>query len=272
MSRLLPKWQSSVAVGCRRGRASRLSIALVRRADTRPHPASVRHALAHQRRVGQIPPPYRGFQRYSGMSKLLPLLASLGLGLLLVSCGNPQSRTTSTPTPSASPRIGTPSSSTPGASAGAGHPVSSSECAGDQLSVSAVSDGTAGGHGADILLITNTATSICQIGGYPGVDGLFANGAAVHAQRTLSGYLGGIRSGSIPILSLAPGQVGSAVVEGLNLSTTGAPCPRFATFAVTPPNTTTTSQLVPPGGSFSYCQGSLQVHPMVAGTSGDQGS
>lgn len=62
------------------------------------------------------------------------------------------------------------------------------------------------------------------------------------------------------------------MVEGLDDPVSSdVPCPQFTTFLVTPPNTTATARLVPPSGSFAYCQNSLQIHPVVEGTTGAQG-
>jgi Protein of unknown function (DUF4232) len=208
---------------------------------------------------------------------VMGLVASLGLSLLLVSCGGVEASSTPPPHPSASPGGAghtPPASAAPATSpliSPSGATVSSSGCPGYQLSVSVVSDGVATGHIADILLIRNVGSDPCQISGYPGVDGLLADGSPVHTRRTIAGFIGGIRSGSIPILSLAPTQVASAIVEGSDNPTSGSTCPKFSAFLVTPPNTTTTSRLTPPGGSFDYCRDELEVHPVVAGATGDQG-
>jgi hypothetical protein len=127
------------------------------------------------------------------------------------------------------------------------------------------------GHVAIVVLFRNTGNATCRIGGYPGVDGVLSDGQQVPATRSLNGYAGGVLSGTAPIFELAPSQEASSMVEGLNVSHSGAPCPHFNAFLVTPPGSTATSRLVPPNGLFNYCQGIESVHPVVAGTNGRQG-
>jgi hypothetical protein len=182
--------------------------------------------------VGRAVSPYCPPASLPRVRGVMGLVASLGLGLLLVSCGGVEASGTPTPHPSASPRGAVhtpPASAAPATSpvtSPSGATVSSSGCPGSQLSVSVVSDGVATGHIGDILLIRNVGSDPCQISGYPGVDGLLADGSPVHARRTIAGFIGGIRSGSIPILSLAPTQVASAIVEGSDNPTSGSTCPK----------------------------------------------
>jgi hypothetical protein len=83
-----------------------------------------------------------------------------------------------------------------------------------------------------------------------------------HAQRTLSGFMGG--ASAVTTVSLAPGGFASATVEWLNFNpVTAGDCTFSASMAATPANTTHTVRLPV---SVSVCQ--LQVHPTVAGTSG----
>lgn len=211
------------------------------------------------------------------MVRLGFLLTSLVAAVLLMACGNPQSRVPSPHASSAPPAAVTPppravpSSLAPTATSAAnGQAAAAAQCAAGQLALTLDTQPGAGGHWALVLLVRNTGGAPCEISGYPGVDGVLASGAAIHAQRTLSGYMGGLWAGRTPTLTLGSGQVAGAMVEGLNDSQTGAPCAQFTAFLVTPPNTTTTSRLVPSTGHVNYCRQSLQVHPVVGGTLGQQ--
>lgn len=200
------------------------------------------------------------------------MTVSIGVGLLIAACDGrvaathqPSPTPSSTASPAASP---TPSAVTPPASSA----PAASTCAGADLSISVISEPGASTHISDVLLIENTGSSTCVLTGYPGLDAVEADGTTVHAERTLAGYLGGVRTGTAPpVVSLAPRQEASAMVEGLdNPPSTDVPCPQFTTFVVTPPNTSSPSRLAPAGGSFAYCQNSLQIHPVVEGTAGYQ--
>lgn len=71
-----------------------------------------------------------------------------------------------------------------------------------------------------------------------------------------------------PVIRLAPGQTASALLEGQDVNEPdGKPCPSYGTLLVTPPNQTVTVRFT---RSLTICQ--PQIHPVVAGTSGRQGS
>lgn len=109
--------------------------------------------------------------------------------------------------------------------------------------------------------------SACTIMGYPGVDALNAKGHRVlSAKRTKSGYLGGVASGPIPKVDLANGKTASAMVEWIDL---GSPCPRAHSLRITPPNAFKSVVLSPKSlASETLC--SVQVHPVVPGTTGQK--
>lgn len=136
-------------------------------------------------------------------------------------------------------------------------------CGNSSLAVTRAPGDSAAGHSRFLLLFRNVTHSTCSLYGYPGLDALDRYGHVMaHAQRTLSGYMGG--PGVIRNVLIAPGGFASAVVEWVNFNpVTGGTC-RFSTsVATTPPNTTHTVHLP---ASVSICR--LQVHPTVAGTSG----
>jgi hypothetical protein len=141
-------------------------------------------------------------------------------------------------------------------------------CRDGQISVSDTGGSAGVGHEGQVLLFTNSSQSGCTLSGYPGVAGLDAQGnQVVQAERTLSGYLGGLENGATtpPTVSLLPGQVASATVEGTDVPVGSATsCPSYPTLLVTPPNLTVSVRVTPglPGCS------PIQIHPVVPGTSG----
>ena len=107
----------------------------------------------------------------------------------------------------------------------------------------------------------------CTITGYPGVDALNAKGHRVlSAKRTKSGYLGGVASGPIPKVRLAKGKTASAILEWIDL---GSPCPQARSLKITPPNAVKSVVLSPKSlKSETLC--SVEIHPVVPGTSGQK--
>ena len=120
------------------------------------------------------------------------------------------------------------------------------------------------GHGSFVVLFKNTSASTCTLDGYPGLDALNASGHVLaHATRTLHGYLGGAHA--VRTITVRPGHYASATSEWLSFNpVNGGACTFSATVATTPANTTRTVRLA---ASVSSCR--LQIHPTVAGTSGD---
>jgi Protein of unknown function (DUF4232) len=138
-------------------------------------------------------------------------------------------------------------------------------CGNSSLAVSATGEQGATGHANFVLLFRNRTRSSCSLFGYPGLDALNSAGTAIaHARRTLVGFTGGSRHGLRTIV-VAPGRYASADVEWLNFNPTTTGSCRFShSVATTPANTTHTVHLA---RSVSICR--LQVHPTVAGTSGN---
>ena len=144
-----------------------------------------------------------------------------------------------------------------------------SRCAFSELSVSAGQFGAAMGHEGFAIEFRNAGAVACTLYGYPGVAALNSSGQqAAQAQRTPSGYLGGLPSGDTtpPLVTLSPGQVASALVEGTDVptGTPPSPCPQYQALLVTPPTATQSVRLTQgvPGCS------AIAVHPVVPGTSG----
>lgn len=100
-------------------------------------------------------------------------------------------------------------------------------------------------------------------------------GEAVQAQRTLNGYLGGLIVGATPpVVSLAPGQIASATVEGTdNPIGSATSCPFYPYLLVTPPDLTDSVRVTvtdfgrPNHPGLPGCA-TIEVHPVVPGSSG----
>jgi len=124
------------------------------------------------------------------------------------------------------------------------------------------------GHEGVVVLFRNTSAAACVLAGYPGVAALDATGRQVaQAERTPSGYLGGMETGSTTprAVTLGPGATASALVEGTDVPEgTATSCPTYAALLVTPPTSTRSQRLT---ASLPGCS-PLQVHPVVRGTTG----
>jgi hypothetical protein len=194
----------------------------------------------------------------SGMNRTAMLIAG-GLALLLgaTACG------TSNPTTSSGPAQGTPTSTLPPSDQTV-PPPAEADCTLSQLSVTDSDGGAGSTHRSVVVVFANTSSVRCHLAGYPGVAALNASDQQVaQATRTLSGYLAGAKS--VTQVTLDPGQSASATVEALAMdATTGNSCTRYAGILVTPPNETHSIKL---GWPNDGC-GSLQVHPVVPGTTG----
>lgn len=126
----------------------------------------------------------------------------------------------------------------------------------------------AAGHIALVLLFNNVSTTTtCEILGYPGVDLVTPSGATVvHLRRTLRGYAGGEPAGVTaprPVI-LAPGQSASAMAEASDVPQGGiTDCGSFALLITVPNQFASVS-----GGTAMLPRCDAQIHPVVAGTTG----
>ncbi len=188
---------------------------------------------------------------------------------LLASCGvSPASGGSSTTTNSVTSTTLKASSTTEGSTTTtvAAPP---SPCRSSDLAVTFGGGGAGLGHVSTTLLFWNVSKTTCTLYGYPGVAGLNSSGKQeVQALRTKSGYLGGLRgqSSKLPLTTLAPGRVASAIVEGTDVPVGAATsCPTYSALLVTPPNTKKSTNLTEklPGCSR------IQVHPVVSGGGGN---
>src|ERR1700752_2890232 len=132
-------------------------------------------------------------------------------------------------------------------------------CSTGQVVVTAGQPESGLGHrGVTLIFSLVPGAEPCTLTGYPGVDS-GAGGPLRHAKRTLSGYMGGIRTDSPPTITVTPSQPAHAVVEGDTANPDGdVKCPSYTDFRVTPPDSTDTVTV--PGGIDGACH--FQVHPV----------
>jgi len=133
------------------------------------------------------------------------------------------------------------------------------------------------GNVAQPILFTNVSQATCTLSGYPGVAALDSQGNQVaQAARELLGYLGGLQNNATaaPVVTLTPGQVASADVEGTdNPVGSATSCTYYPSYLVTPPGEThsvTVSAGVVQGSNISGFPGCspISVNPVVPGTTG----
>jgi hypothetical protein len=132
-------------------------------------------------------------------------------------------------------------------------------CSTGQVVVTAGEHSSGMGH-RGLMLIFSLAPGAqpCTLTGYPGVDS-GAGGPPVHAERTLFGYMGGIRTDVPPTVTVTASQPAYAVVEGDTANPDGNfKCPSYTDLRVTAPDTTQTVTV--PQGIDGACH--LEVHPV----------
>ncbi len=168
---------------------------------------------------------------------------------------------TSTPTTSTTTTTTTPTTA-------AGLPR---RCTVADLRVTAGDRGAGTGHIGVPIVWTDKGPDVCLMTGWAGADGLAPDGTALaHAQRTLTGHLGGLTQGEtrLPVVVLHPGEQASSFVEGTDVPVgTATTCPSYASLLVTPPEDTTS---VPLAVGLPGCSG-LEIHPVVPGPTGRTG-
>jgi Protein of unknown function (DUF4232) len=211
-----------------------------------------------------------------GRIRTLPvwIVAPLGCVLLMVEsgCGGtskaegprpPIASTSPTTHPTIPPSTTTSSIATPVSS---GEPT----CKNGQVTVADGGRGAGLGHVDQVILFANDSRFSCTLTGYPGIAGLGSRGQQeTEAKRTLSGFTGGLWNGAttLPLVSLAPSQEASAIVEGIDFPVgTETSCPLYGSLLVTPPNLTHSVRLALSDG-MPGCS-TIEVHPVVPGTSG----
>jgi hypothetical protein len=162
----------------------------------------------------------------------------------------------------------TPSGSGSTTSSGAGESAESdaSACTGPEIQVTVESAGVAMNHSGDVLIFTNHTGSACTMQGYPGVAVVKGSTTLLNATRSLNGYMAddpGISSA--PLVTLAPGQSASAMVEWVGNAGEACYATDTGTFQVTPPNTRSTTTLgTLTLGDDGICA-DFEVHPVASG-------
>ena len=151
-------------------------------------------------------------------------------------------------------------------------------CANDQLRISALQYGAAGGAASEVIAFTDISSEPCSLTGYPGVAALDSQGHQVEqARRQLNAMMGGQYEGTQPeTVPLEPGELATATVQGSDAPIGSTICPSsFPSFLVTAPDATTSVTLTQVGmrgpdfaeQGFPGCT-PLVVTPVVPGTTG----
>jgi hypothetical protein len=140
-------------------------------------------------------------------------------------------------------------------------------CTGDTLSIAATQGPSGSTHRSVILVFTNTSSAPCTMKGFPAVVILDANDQITDsAAEDDSGYLGGLRSGTAPEVTLAPGEKASSMLESLAINQAdGSSCTPPPAVKVNPPFDLTHQIKVSYVGDGCSA---FEVHPVVPGTTG----
>lgn len=196
------------------------------------------------------------------------IVAAGAAALGLSACSSPSSQSSpTTEHPSTTAPVPT-TSTTPGPT------TQASICTTANLKIS-LGVGQAGAGNVEApVLFKNIGSTVCTMTGYPGVAALDTSGNQVaQGQRSPSGYFGGLPQGQTTpsTISLQPGSTASAQIENTDNPTNGATsCPSYPAFLVTPPNDLHSVKVTDANG-FPGCS-TLQVHPVVSGTTGSVNS
>lgn len=147
------------------------------------------------------------------------------------------------------------------ATASAGTPP---PCIDGQVQVSNGGEQAASGHREVVLVFSLTPLArMCTLTGYPGVDS-GAGGPLIHATRTMSGFMGGLRDTERPTMTtVTADSPATAVVEGVAVDRTDPDrkCPTYTDLRVTAPDT---FDAVTVPVNIDTCE--LQVHPVGSGS------
>ena len=184
--------------------------------------------------------------------------------------GGQVSAVTGSPTAAATGFGATPSSGVgAGAGLGAGAAKGSTsafpECQNADIQVSETDGQGAAGHISLLLVFTNVGGHACFLKGYPGATATGqGNVTTLNAKRTLSGYSGGATELKLPPYVLVkPNGQASAVLEWSDVpDATGCEMKDSADLAVTPPNTTQSTDFALSGSTI--CS-EFQIHPVLPG-------
>lgn len=139
-------------------------------------------------------------------------------------------------------------------------PPTADPCSDGQIQVTDGGAQAASGHrSVELVFGLKPGARQCTLTGYPGVDS-GAGGPLIHADRTLTGFMGGLRDSTAPPTVLVTATTPArAVVEGVAVDNVDPDrtCPTYTELLVTPPDTT-----VPEAVSVDIDTRELQVHPI----------
>jgi hypothetical protein len=203
----------------------------------------------------------------TGKRRVLPFLAAIGCVLTVGACAAQASATTAATTvPVAStgvaassspstkaPPLPTKSPAGPSTAPASSAPVSTAppvatsppgkrapRCTSAHLAVSIVDSGAAAGTVGGFLDFTNRGSAPCTLTGWPTVSAITAAGKVTHVADATSTMIGGWTAITpMPVLTLARGQSGYAVLETSDVAINATSCP--------PPYTRLTARV--PGGA-----------------------
>jgi hypothetical protein len=195
-------------------------------------------------------------------------LAALATAVAVTGCGSGNT-TTSGPTHTTATATATVDTTASSTAPQARSATVAAGCTAAHTTVSLGATGAATGHLGITLLFHNSGAAPCTLTGFPGAA-LTSRHRVLHARRTLRGFLGGLspQARVIPGVRLAAGGYASALLEGEDVNAqTNAACPSYSDLLVTPPNQRVTARL---HRSLEMCN--PEIHPVVAGTTGRQGS
>ncbi len=202
--------------------------------------------------------------------------ALAALTLTAVTACGASTKSPTPPTPTGTTPVGTPSATpltatpTPTPTAPTSPTPAAMRTCTDNIRVIPGQTNGAAGHLALTLVFNNVSTTPCRMLGYPGVALVNASGATVaNAARTLRGMAGGLPAGAVgpSYVVLAPGHSASALVEASDVPQGNIKdCGSFSLIVTVPEQT-----VAVPAGTATMPRCDLQVHPVVAGTSGGKG-
>jgi hypothetical protein len=164
-------------------------------------------------------------------------------------------------------QTGTETANSGGASVGAAAAGGGSQCTAAGLALSYLGGQGATGHGELGFALKNTGSSACSTGGYPGIQFLSQDGAALPTtpQHTTDDFFGHL---PLAPITLQPGQTASFRLGVSHGGGSSTPCSTADGLQVIAPNDTATLKVQIPNGA-SEC-GQTTVSPMQPGTSAFQ--
>ncbi|WP_433561186.1 DUF4232 domain-containing protein [Nocardia sp. CA-151230] len=156
---------------------------------------------------------------------------------------------------------GGPATGTPASTAAQPTDTPIPACASGQVDVAAQSMGAAMSHNGITLTFSIADPSrACTLTGYPGLDEITDTGTVIHAERTPSGYIGGLPAGTDtpPTVVVKSGHPAHAIAEGTSCGPYNKPDPKVVKTEVTAPNSTDTRVI---DTAVYTC--TLKIHPVT---------